>query len=844
MKYLSSLMTLLCLIFVGGGMSSCSDDPVEPVDPTKPATAELALGQIGTNAVELKLTTTNVQEYAYQVTANMTESAPTATVLFGTGTKGVAVNGENAIQVKGLEGDTEYQVFLATKSEKGFGDVLSKKFRTVKYTELITFVDADFHSIKFHIEVPKDKIIGYAVVDRTRYYGNVNFGSIDPSYLNGAKEMCAALTESGTVTFEGWWSKHPDTDEDVLTRLLPGQAVALICGEVVEGKPDFYGRETWEVLFDFPKYWSGQGGPGPMSGVISQESRAKVTMDECWKTEYHQTLLESAKPTDKMPNTHVDVDIVAHTTRTIDLALTPDPELLGYGSVYMDLPAWETLLVQLGEEGALTWLALEGMVLETAPRTLQLTELKPDVTYRLILCGIGNEERTLRSVDYFDFTGKTATKEAPKIVVKGIKAPAGEVESPEKVWFNVKAIGQDIIEAKYLCNYTRDWSEVLGAGMTYTQMIEQQGRKMQQGEVNEINSDAGYNVWFPCREDSETRFVVCGYNDEMTANNPDTDSDCRADMRSIVMPDAPRVESTLFTDLVGDWTATVYTYIKEDDMNPNSPLVPSETPIITKITVSASPTHPSTCPESVYALYPDLSKAEVDALFDSFIDCANKYTGKVRGQNRLLCEGLNVSQFSTPYKTPWELFIDPRYNAYSADDLFYDFGPKWYLEIANGDQVTVPVDLKMPPVTSWYMDALYMVGAGEKTFDDALKSFSVTVSADKQTLTVNPAVGDGETLYPALASISQYGANIAVKCHSIVMTKGWTEQSAAKATRRASLKNVTLPSTHGIQVIKAHHKTRLSKIAPKAIYKTVELKPFSMVDYMDTLEKEANKANR
>lgn len=844
MKYLSSLMTLLSLVMVVGGMTSCSDDPV---DQSTVPSAELVVGTVGTNTAELKFTTNNIQEYAYQVTTNMTATAPTATVLFGTGTKGVPANGTNIINIKDLEGDTEYQIFMATKSANGFGDVLSEKFRTAKYTELLTFVGNDYFSITFHIEVPAGKVIAYSVADRERYIGlKDQMGTIDATYLDGAEPLVTVLKESATVTFEGWWDEDWETGEKELTPILPGQALVLICGEVVAGEPDDYDRPTWKVLFDFDKFWGYEDGgdPGPLSNNTRQGGGV-VPEDECWTTEYHKTMLVGCKPADRMKDTHVKVDVVSHTTRTIELTLTPDPALQGFGWAYIDVPLWESMVEMLGEDGALTWFSMNGMGLDTEPVTAAMKDLVPGLTYRMVMCGVGNEERTLQSVDYYDFKAKTATKEAPKMVVKGIQAPEGQVESPWTVWFNVKSPSKDVVTAKYACNGIRDWVAVLNGGMTYSAVVDQQGNPMTRADVNMINSDAGLNMSFPSWEDAETRLAVCGYNDELTMSSPDEDPDGVADMRTIAIPNAPRVESGLFTELVGDWTATVYKFDQKWVDNVMT-WVPNETPVITKVTVSAVPTHPATCPEEVYALYEGKTREEVDALFAEFISSSDKYAGKVRGQNRLLCEGLHVGDmYQTPYKSPWDLFINETYSSYSTDDLFYDFGPKWYLEIAEGDQVSVPVDLAtMAPMSAWFYDTFYMVGAGDKTFASDLKNFGVTLSADKQTLTVEPHVNGDETFYPALAAIDSYGANISVKCQSIVLTKGWTEQPAANAARRSSLKGVSMSATTPINVVKAHHKTRLNKMAPRGNYKKVTMKPFSMVDHLTNMKNQAKKANR
>ena len=105
-----------------------------------------------------------------------------------------------------------------------------------------------------------------------------------------------------------------------------------------------------------------------------------------------------------------------------------------------------------------------------------------------------------------------------------------------------------------------------------------------------------------------------------------------------------------------------------------------------------------TCPESLsqevidyYLNNTNYSKEQVEKLYEGFKKQLKLYNERLRGQNRLLCLGLDIDrpkyEYSTNYlagwKTPYDLFIatTEEYNGYDTESMFFDFGPKWYLEM-------------------------------------------------------------------------------------------------------------------------------------------------------------------
>ena len=831
MKHLSSYLTLLFLVLTGTTLQSCKDDEKE----TPPApTAEITLttGTIGTNSVDLLLGNTNMTEYAYQVSTNLTTAAPSAAILFGTGTSGKLKEGENTITITGLEGNTEYMIHLATKSEAGFGEkVFSQKIKTAQYTELVTLTARLFNGVSFHIEVPEGKHIGYSLMNRDNYLTfKQNFGYLDADFLMNSIEP---LDKSATITYTE--ITDPETGE-ALTAFVPGEAIVLIVGEMQKG-PDPWDpeKEKWMPCFDFDKFLGYGDGDDPL------QETTPITEEECW-TGVHSILYTNSKAPE-IVDAEIKLELVKKTTRTVEYSITPDESILGFCYSYVDMATWDQLGELLDEDGRICWVTQNSQY-GSEPTLVTCTNLQAGITYKLVVIGKINEDGTKHTIKTADFTVGEASKPAPEIQVKGIQAPAGETESPYIVWFNVKSLNKDVVSAKYLANSVGEWVKQLNSGSTYLAMMDQYGNAFDENAIAAMNSEAGFNISFPSWEDSETRLVVCGYNEEEVSNSPDKDKRGWADMRTIEEPAATPVTSALFDELTGEWTATATLFVSTYDPSTGGYVESiNPTPKVAKVTISKALDYPTACPDEVYPMYPDQDKEYVDNLYADFLKSAEKYNRKCKQQNRLICEGLDITNYYSKYMSPYGLFINETYNAYDNDELFYAFGPKWYLQIDEGDQVSVPTDLnRIAPVSAWYYETLYFSGISTDGYDPTLKNFKVTVSDDKQTLTIEPAVVDGMNFYPSLISITNGYASAQAKCASLVLTKGWTAASAkASAKQTDKYTPQEIQGTTSFNRAKTYHRTRLGKV--KVItYQKATVEPISIKEVRKTgLEKNSLK---
>ena len=877
MKHFFNVWALLGLLFVGGSVASCSDDPDSPPLPPVEPTGELAVSKVEANTAELVLKSQHLTEYAYVTQSDGSAAMTDPAVIFANGTGAACEDGDNTIAVKKLEPNTKYKVYLAAKTVEGgyFDKILTAEFTTIDYTETLTVTDLTGKSIAIHVKMPQEteqrgNVLRYALTDLVMY--NMNkmgwMANMDAYMLEANGQHY--LDESTTLYYdEDHMYETDENGEPILDEsgmpisrydpIVPGQPIVFMAGEFTWGESTYGWGEGWyKALFDFDGYVAAGGGGG--GELLAPSSTRAVNEDDFWTGYFERLRISATEPTELNAKFTITEDL---SPISAVLTITPDEAIKQYCLLLTDHATYLQIKEQILEnnEKYLQWfptsyyafVQLGAMTLKE-PAQIKVEDyyyIEPDVTYHVLLTGMGDENGTSQCFMDYTFTLPQPTKPAPVVEVKGIDNPNGE-ESPYEVWFNVKAPNKDVLTAKYVANYDRDMGEMLNMGYTYSMLVDSYGVDFGVEEIDKINSSEGLDMSFSSREDAETVLVVIGSNDEGTGNNPDEEnSPAVGRKRTIAQPDAERVESELFTSLAGDWTASATLSRYDSDTRE---WVPDTEATKFKVSIGAIPSYPETLPEEVYDLYPTMEKEEVDALYAEFKELSDTYKNKVRGQNRLICSGFdiygNTTTASFAFQSPYDLFINPSYNAWNTEALFYDFGPKWFLQIAADGTVSVPMNMnKLDPMANWDYNTYYLVGMGSDSAfsgpatDDTGKeteawpAFPVTVSADKATLTVKPIVrknlaGEDDNFYPtpAYLSANSYYPGDAKVVSDIVLTKGWTETApAAKvySAGRAAGADVAVPSVNGVKLmpkVRPHARTRVAKGAPVQ-YKQVEMKP-------------------
>jgi hypothetical protein len=270
----------------------------------------------------------------------------------------------------------------------------------------------------------------------------------------------------------------------------------------------------------------------------------------------------------------------------------------------------------------------------------------------------------------------------------------------------------------------KDWVPEINGGATYASLCQ---NPLSDEDVEAINSPEGLTISIPSIDGQTTRLAVLGYNEEYTPNILVQGCSAIADCSTSLLPLEPHVESPLFKDLVGDWTAIATVWAAEYDSNNNLQYYKKQSK--TKISITDKIETPELT-QDVYDLYAQFgwSKEATDGYYEDFkrqAEIFNDY--RLHYRNRLLCTGwfekdlyTNPSRLST--RTAFDLFCATDYQSYDNAELFYDFGPKWYFQIAEDGTVTVPVNQSTMPPMTFAFDYVFFVGGYDKTANKAFKT--------------------------------------------------------------------------------------------------------------------------
>lgn len=772
-------------------------DP-EPVVPTPPVTQldvkfEASLISAGSSSAEIKLVTNDVAKFAYVVETK--DATLTPDIIFATGVSETCQDGETTVVVSGLSPATNYVVIFAaaTVADEFHTETAKVTLTTSSFTEELTIYDVGYNTFSAHFNYPKDKVqqgnvIKWGITEFPQYYTNY-MGLSDADMINLNDGVYHNyITESTTWVFKEENSYIGDPAEDVAlySPIVPGQPMYFMLGEFTWDTNNHWGWGDgyYAPLFDHQNYWTDFA----MTGKQPDQSKY-------WSGYYRREHVESKAPAKMSAKPTVTMNL---TPRGGTIKLTPTDKI--YGMCFAVIPPalqMEILPILNNQSKYMQWYltsyhAFMNSVSMTAfgETVIELDDLfwegmQQNTQYTLHVVSLGDDLGSKQSYITQNFTLPKPTKGPATVEVKGIDNPNG-ANQHDLVWFNIKCTTKDAYQVKYIANYEREWmalyNQYIKVGYTEAEaqstIINSYGADFTAEEIALINSDEGLSLNFDSRADATTFLGVRVMNDEGTITTKVGSS------RTIQEPaDAP-VNSTLFEDLKGEWTASTtiqYTHYHFRE-NPaegqeHNYQVTTEEPLSCKVTIGDIG-YEKTLPEEVYQFFFKSSslktKAEVDEVYAQFKSAVDDFNAHTRGQNRILCQGFDLEYdydllpCSSPdhrndadgttaakYASPYELFIADAdtYSAYNYEAPVFDFGPKWFLEVAADGTVTAPFNTAyFPPMSQWYENQYYFLGASSKfslpyitvADGDSTKAvnghFPVTVSADKNTITINPLV--------------------------------------------------------------------------------------------------------
>lgn len=822
---------MIAFLTVMSGLFACVD-PVTPDDPTpEPEPGpdvvptdtvylNASVSSTGVDYVEILLETAGLDSLAYVKYEAVNESI-SPVVIFRNG-KHIEANAEETVKIEGLASSKQYYFYFAGKAgAEYFEEVVEVEATTddYKFDELLTLTELGKRNYNVHITVPESvktndkRAIRYGYCSVPMYLSNKSRGMHDADllYQNGQihtrEDVSVDINPYNEYLTDenGNLVTDPETGDYIQLHepVVPGEPVIFFAGEFEWGKgyidnwgPNGDGYGYFVPLCDLEAYygesvgWSVQP-QGIVSDFVPYEDEHPY-----WYGAFQKMVFTLEQP-DQLD---ADIEIRYEEISPIDaiISLIPDEDVWAYCFYVMDDATYEGIVAMLGgHEEWMQWFitswygmynfgfpTVSGPVQFSVYESFFLQPLPEQTDYHVVITALGNEDGTAQKYIHEKFTTAAKVLDPPVINVTAVENGQNVYEAK----FNIKAPNKDVVSAYYGANYLREWIPMLNSGSTYASLV---GNQFSPDDIAEINSDNGLTISIPSLDGETTRIAVLGYNEEYTPNILTSDSPGVADCKTKLLDMVPHVNSPLFEDLVGDWTMTATVWASEYDSN--NQLQQFKKTSKAKVSIINKIETPE-LPDSVYTIYESFgwNTDRVNGHYENFKEQAKIFNDyRLHYRNRLLCLGWfekdlyeNPSRLKT--NSPYDLFVARDYQSYDNAELFYDFGPKWFLEIGKDGSVRVPVNQDANAPMTYVYDYVFFVsgyshetGTGFKTHDEG---FPVEVSADKNTIIIKSAMHEGAPHYMnATAGWGQADAAVTEPVISeIKLTRGWTETKSSE----------------------------------------------------------------
>lgn len=721
-----------------------------------------------------------VESYVYDVAEGEVTELPEAEVLYANanneGESGIieAQEGANLVTVEGLEGNTTYTVIFAFKSTEGYV-VKSKVITTPAYSQLVTLINTTTTGITFHVEADADTYYRVAVAEAYSYYGmKEQFGHTDVGFL----EYGTLMKGAQTMTIENGTKIDPDEPAEEWNTyqiFYPGGTYILLVGEC-----DSKGN----LLFERKE---GGSFPGELLNEsvvdhIGEYTEEYTDFDATYTGKYAKMKLWTAFP--EQVENQTKVEILRKTETSLSFSVVPGEGVLSYGACLIAEEDYNHLLTWVGEEGIQSYLFYYMTSPSVEPAEFSYERLAVGQKYKMVVICNYSEDFMKQSAYVQDVEITPSTN--PKSVLTLTHVPS---DNPYEVVFNIKAPNKDCYGVRYVMNYVSEWA---GAPYEDDKMLEMYGADSKDAEIYaQINSDQGYNMSFESWENTESRIIMQSYNVD----------EGRSDIYEATGKSAPEtgtpLDSPVFDKITGTWTAT-YKYRtskKGETQTASFPIV---------FTQNANEA-PASIPADVHASlmtywkglgYDDATaEAKIQEYFEEYKVSAEKYSTKYKNMNRIVGNGFKpLHEF---YGT-WDLFCDLEYAVATADELFYDYGPKIFLQVAKGDDGKEQIGLvtyenAIPPISSGITNySYYMFGENVESSDMGYRNitFPVEVSEDGTTMSIKGLEDSSITPYPLYPSVGYLMSNYPFYrfygVSEITLTKVSEDEKVAGQTQVAS----------------------------------------------------------
>ena len=837
-----------------------------------------------TLAVEVKTVKIKAFAYAAFKAEEAPEKAPAADAVFADGQMVECTDGTHSFTLEELSPNTEYVIYVAgllsEADEEGnnqpYEKVLEVKATTGDFTEELTIFDNTGRSFKLHVKpqlTDPANVIKWGTCDI--FMHNMN-QQPDFDMLNLNDDYYGNYFQGDTTLIfdeaHGYaWSDEMGDYIQYFEAIVPGQPQYLALGEFkYEEDEDVHGRWGWGPGYYMPlmdmesyyndlyAYWYGETDSMPEEAPF-------------W-TGYHKSIKFQVKGPEAL-DAGLDVDLSGLRANGGPIRINTNGNADRVTVMLLDPMTVEQIMPMLDDnEDYLQWFTTSyiGFMMVGAQTFAGaniefdmsefLWEIDKDEQYKLMVVASKDEVAGSLDARYQQFVSMDVALPDYKLPAPVVEITPLEVTEQNTVSFNVKCTSQDAASGLYAANYEREWAEA-GFDEAPAEAMEYNGKELTADDIEQINSAEGMEFVFWSREDAVTTLGVMLKSIEGLAGEV-----VIASNKSLREPDKAPVTSEYFTSLEGDWTATTTVVNKKyvgwdpDTYETIYEDVPSTK--TWKVTIG-DVDYPAELTDDVYQTWFDATpydtKEEVDAQYELFKAAVDNFNAKTAGQNRILMNGFDVqkpnyegSKTYSHYASPFELWSSDSYNGYDNASPVWDFGPKWYLEVAEDGTVTAPFNVNyFAPITAWteYHYDFYLAGVAKTSFlpydpttgDNA--QFPVEISEDGNTITVKPYVFEGENFYPNMGYIS-YGSfslgSWSSVAADIVLTRGWTEPAPEEETPGVAQAGIDYkPANYtSLYNVKPANKIK-SHTALKALptYEKVEMKVVSADEFKANVEK-------
>jgi hypothetical protein len=638
MRKLNFLWALLAtVLFVVG----CTPDNPEPGPGPEPGPDPDVIPEIALEQVEVTF-----EAFTFKVTTNVAGTLGYAVVAQGQPTPKIdelfAANSteltdEATITVEGLNDNTIYTLIAVLRTTNGQMQSVPKKLE---------------------FATPDDGKVNPIVVDNMTYDTITFTINIEGSYVFQCID--AAYLEYNNLTPEEYIS--------TLGIGIPSKGVQTV--EWIDGGK--YGNYDMHVREDSEYY------------IIAAIAEGQTVVGDI----FYKTTRTPRRPVSTAGLTTELTDI---TSTSVNIKTTPDSNVVDYYILVRDKAWSDSIIAGYGESMLATLVAYPsaGSWNLTGANEAVWSGLNPSTEY---VCHIlVNDNKGAQALSLVTFTTLDASAEAP--VIDATLTPA-EVNGHNTLMLNISC--SNAATVKYAFNTKADVDQVRKQyNYSDSEIARIYGLQLNNEQVEAIRT-TGISL---AQEDLYPGVVYEAVISVKNAEN--TESVAVVSVTTSDKPVPARVESELFTSLLGEWEVS-YSLIQFNNVDVS------------------------------------INNAKVVIAAGTDTDNGDYY----RSHNRLVIQGWPFNVWGDgkhdpmPYYSPSDLMGASSYWANNRQLAERDCGPKIFLEIAEGDVVTVPSN-RSEYFYNWSEDGeFYFFGADVENGFTAPATFPVTVSEDGNTMTI------------------------------------------------------------------------------------------------------------